>query len=409
MSQKIAYIVSRFPHLPETFILREMVELEKQGVQIELFSLVQQQQEVMHAESRLWLKRVHHTGFFSKECLRANWRTFFHRPGRYLTTFIKVIWFNLPSLKFLMRALYIFSVAVWMAEELRAMQVEHIHAHYATHPALAAWIISRFTDLSYSFTVHAHDIYVDRTMLCKKLADAQFIRAISEFNKRFLVQHYGDWVAEKTVVIHCGIRPEMYQKAAALTQEPFQIIAVGSLQEYKGHTYLIQACRLLLDEGVDFQCSIVGGGELAADLQRTIEKLGLAEHVSLLGPKTEAEVAHLLAQAQCFVLPSVIIASGKMEGIPVVLMEALASRLPVIATHISGIPELIVDKQTGLLVPPRDSGALMKGMIWMKDHSQEASCMADAGCKKVINEFNLVESVIRLRAQFSELQKINQE
>jgi glycosyltransferase involved in cell wall biosynthesis len=409
MSQKIAYIVSRFPHLPETFILREMVELERQGTQVELFSLVLQQQEVMHAESRSWLQRVHHAGFFSKECRRANWRTFCKLPGRYLATFFSVVAFNIPSLKFLVRAIYIFPVAVWMAEEIRARQVDHIHAHYATHPALAAWIIYRFTGISFSFTVHAHDIYVNRTMLRRKLADANFIRAISEFNKQFLIQHYGDWVAAKTVVIHCGIRPEMYQKSAAARKNTFQIIAVGSLQEYKGHAYLIQACRMLLDKKVDFRCAVIGGGKLSADLQRMIEKLNLTEHVALLGPKTEKEVAQLLSRADCFVLPSVVIASGKMEGIPVVLMEALASRLPVVATRISGIPELIMDKQTGLLVPQRDSSALMHAIVWMNEHPQEASRMADTGCKKVIIEFNLVESVTRLRVCFSELRKTNQE
>ena len=407
MNQRIAYIVSRFPHLPETFILREMVELERQGVQVELFPLVMQRQDVIHAESRPWLERAHSTGMFSWVCLRANCKTFFCHPGKYLATMFQAFWFNLPSLKFFIRTLYIFPVAVWMAEKIGELNVDHIHAHYATHPALAAWIISRLTGIPFSITVHAHDIYVNRTMLRKKIHDAEFVRAISEFNKTFLCQHYGDWVAEKTTVIHCGIQPEMYRKAAVYAKRPFQLIAVGSLQEYKGHEYLVRACRMLADENVDFKCTIVGGGELMDELTEMIDELNLSAWIELAGSKTEQQVAQLLTQAHCFVLPSVIISSGKMEGIPVVLMEALASQLPVVATQISGIPELIVDMETGLLVPQRDPAALVQKLLWVMDHPQEASLMAAAGCKKVINEFNLEKIVIQLIAQFEELQKNN--
>lgn len=211
MKLRIAYIVSRFPHLPETFILREMVELENQGVEVDLFPLVTQKQDVIHAESWPWLDRLYHQGIFSMDCLKANFYKFLHHPGIYFSTFIQILWFNLPSPKFLLRAIYIFPVAVWMAEKMEALKVDHIHAHYATHPALAAYIISRFTRIPYSFTVHAHDIFVNRTMLRQKIGSAAFVRAISKFNKDFLCRQYGDWTAGKIHVVHCGIRPEMYQ------------------------------------------------------------------------------------------------------------------------------------------------------------------------------------------------------
>ncbi len=400
---KVAYIVSRFPHLPETFILREMSALDANGLQVELFPLLVQDQKVLHPESLSWLEKVHRFNFFSWKCLGTNIRTCFRQPGRYLATFFQVIWFNLPSLKFLIRALFIFPVAVDMAEDIRKLDICHIHAHYATHPALAAWIVARFTGIPFSMTVHAHDIFVNHTMLKQKLQKAAFIRAISEFNKNYLVGLYGQWVAEKIIVVHCGIHPEWYQGQIKKQSEIFQIIAVGSLQEYKGHEYLIKACSMLKAEAVPFQCRIVGGGELKEYLSDLVEHLGLGAEVCLVGPKTENEIVDLLTQAQCFVLPSVITRTGKMEGIPVVLMEALASKLPVVASDISGIPEIIQNHQSGLLIPPKDTLAMVQNIIWIRDHPHESEKMAETGCRKVWNEFNMdkiVYSLINLYLKF---------
>lgn len=400
MTQKVAYLVSRFPHLPETFILREMNALQRCGVQVELFPLVVQEQAVIHPETKVWLEKLHSIKPYSGRCLGTNLRVLFCRPGRYLATFFQMIWFNLPSPKFLARSFYIFPWAVQAAEEMRALGVSHIHAHYATHPALAAWIISRFTDIPYSISVHAHDIYVDRTMLGPKLQRAAFIRAISEFNKRFLMEKLGAWVAEKTYVVHCGIQTDCYQSKKKKHAD-FKIISVGSLQEYKGHEYLIKACAILKAQGVPYNCVIAGGGDLYRSLNDLIEKMALSEQVRLLGPQTEEAVTKLLGESDCFILPSIITRTGKMEGIPVVLMEALASRLPVIASDISGVPEIIEDKKSGLLCPPGEPQAIAQKILWVRDHPGEAANMAERGYQKVVNDFNLEKCVLELKNLFS--------
>ena len=210
MTPKVAYIVSRFPHLPETFILREMNELAARGFQVELFPLVLQRQSLIHAEAAHWLDELHQVRFPSWKCIQGNVHMLVRRPARYIGTFFQVLWFNLPSPKFLLRALFVFPVAVEMADEMRALGIDHIHAHYATHPALAAWIIGRISGIPYSISVHAHDIFVNRTMLKQKLNGAVFIRAISQFNKTFLGDRYGAEVTRKIVVIHCGIHADRY-------------------------------------------------------------------------------------------------------------------------------------------------------------------------------------------------------
>lgn len=405
MKSKVAYLVSRFPHLPETFILREMIAMEQQGVQVELFPLILQEQAVVHTDSLAWMKRLHYFKIFSVECLAANLRAVFHQPVKYFSTLFQVIGLNVRSPKFLLRAFFIFPKAVRMAEEMQTLKISHIHAHYATHPALAAYIISNLTSIPYSISVHAHDIFVDRTMLSHKIKKAAFIRAISEFNKSFLIKQYGNSIAGKIFVVHCGIEIEKYQPKMRLTGSEFKIISVGSLQAYKGHEYLIKACSVLKDMQIPYQCVIVGGGELKADLAGLVNTLGIADRVVLAGPKTEDEIADLLAQFQCFVLPSVITRSGKMEGIPVVLMEAMASRVPVIASGISGIPELVVDGITGLLVPPEDVNSLAEKIIWVKDHPGDVNKMIETGYRKVYDEFNVETNVGLLKELFAQYQK----
>ena len=405
MKMKVAYIVSRFPHLPETFILREMIALEEMDFGIELFPLIVQKQKVIHPESKPWMRRLHHFRIFSLGTLGVNVRTMLQKPLLYFSTLFQVVWGNLRSPKFLLRTMYIFPVAVRMADEMKEMGVEHIHAHYATHPALAALIVSKLTAIPFSITVHAHDIYVNRTMLLPKLKDAVFIRSISNFNKKFLIDLYGDWLADKIFVVHCGIDMNKYKPANIKGDGDFRIISVGSLQEYKGHIYLVEACKALAGRGIPFRCKIVGGGELRDPLNDLIRAYELSGQVELLGPKTEDEVADLLAEAECFVLPSVITREGKMEGIPVVLMEALANKLPVIASDISGIPELIVDGITGLLVPQGDPQALAEKMIWVSKNRNEASIMAESGYQKVKDAFSIEKVIVQLQELFIKYQK----
>jgi glycosyltransferase involved in cell wall biosynthesis len=402
--EKVAYIVSRFPHLPETFILREMNELVARDFQVELFPLVVQQQSLVHPEAVHWLDELHRVRLASWKCVGANLRMLVRRPGCYLATFFKLLWFNLPSPKFLLRALFIFPVAVEMAEEMRSLGIAHIHAHYATHPALAAWVIARFTGIPYSISVHAHDIFVNRTMLKQKLTGAAFIRAISQFNKEFLAKRYGAEIEQKIVVIHCGIQVENYHPTKPSDSAAYRLISVGSLQPYKGHANLVRACALLREQEFAFHCRIVGGGELQDALTEQITRLGLVDLVELAGPRTEDEVAQMLADSDCFVLPSVVTPSGKMEGIPVVLMEALAGKLPVIASDLSGIPELVRNRESGVLVPAGDAAALAEQIVWMQAHPQEAARMAAAGRKLVETEFNIKTNTLDLANLFIQFQ-----
>ena len=388
---KIAYIMSRFPHLPETFILREMIELENNGLEIALYPLMCQEQTVIHQEAHQWLARANCTPFFSGEVLRAFAITFIKQPLKLARLWLRTLLENFTSPKFLVRALTLFPKAVYFARQIQHENIEHIHAHYATHPALTAWIIHQLTGISYSMTVHAHDIFVEKAMLETKLRDAEFIVPISQFNREYLAQEAGSWVHSKSHVIHCGIFPKDYpsRQAPSWQNQPFEIITIGSLQPYKGQKYLLEACAILRNRDFPFRCRIIGGGELHTQLQQQIQSHDLGSHVELLGPLPQDEVARLLLTAHCYVQPSIITPSGKMEGIPVSLMEALACCLPVIATDLSGIPELIRPGETGTLVPPEDPLALVNALTTVHENPEDAIRMAAAGRDLVLKDFDL--------------------
>lgn len=402
MPTRIAYIVSRFPHLPETFILREMIQLEKLGWQIELYPLVLQKQDVIHEEAQPWIRRAHAIPWLSVDLLLANLRRFVKGPGQYLSLFVRVVRENVSSPKFLARALLLFPRAVWMAERVKAQGIQHVHAHYATHPALVAWLINQLTGIPYSVTVHAHDIYVEKPMLATKLQDSVFISAISEFNRKYLSDLLGSWVIDKTSIVRCGIDPSYFRNGNghAPRAGSLEIISVGSLQPYKGHIYLVKACTVLKERGIPFHCRIIGGGDLRSTLEQVIRENGLEGLIHLMGPRTQEEVSRLLPTANCYVQPSVITSTGKMEGIPVALMEAMMSRIPVVATSISGVPELVRPGETGWLVPPEDVQALADVLEEIYHDPAEADQRAEQGYRWVLEEFELSSNVKKLASLF---------
>lgn len=410
MAHRIAYIVSRFPKLSETFILREMIALEKSGWEVCLYPIILEKTKLVHAEAQPWLQRLSHYPWLSGKVIRANLALLFRSPFKYLSLWTQVILGNIKSPGFLIRAIMLFPKSVLIAEDLQEKKVTHIHAHFATHPAMAAWIMHQISGISYSITVHAHDIYVNRSMLEPKLRNASFIVAISDFNREFLARHYGDWVREKIKIVHCGIDTEVYSNLSgsggSVTGKK-TLVSIGSLQPYKGMQYLVNACAILKERGVSFVCKIIGEGEERKHLSELIARHGLEDHVELLGAKRQDEVAGLLREASCYVQPSVITETGKMEGIPVAMMEAMATNLPVIASKLSGIPELVRHGETGYLVPPGESQALADAIEYVLTHSAETSQIAASGRGMVRAEFDIYKNVNQLAELFSQKAGIN--
>jgi colanic acid/amylovoran biosynthesis glycosyltransferase len=352
----VAYVLRKFPVLSETFILNEMLELEAQGVTLHVFSLMPPNDPRFHEDLPKLKARITYLprGSELRKLLRHHGRLVRQSRGVYLCALGHTVTRGRPKL------LWRFLQAGYIANEARRLKVTHIHAQFANHPTTVAMLASRLAGIPYSFTAHAMDLFkaqVDRRILARKVAAARFVATVSEFNVAYL-REAAPGPAGKVVLIPCGIDLDRFAPNGTPPLEPFRILSVARLVEKKGLPVLVEACRLLQARGLDFRCDIVGKGILRPRLESLIAEGGLTGRVRLLGPATQGEVREHYRASHLYVLPCVIAADGNRDGLPVSLLEALASGLPVISTPVTGIPEVVRHEHNGLLVPSDDALAL---------------------------------------------------
>lgn len=375
--------MSRFPRLTETFILYEILALQRRGLQVEIYPLLRERRTrvhpdgastlrkaidlvsgeegeiVMHAEARELLPRVHYSGLLGWAILRDVGSTVLHRPIAFLAALATIVRCNLGSPNYLLGGLALFPKAVHLGAEMRRTGITHVHAHFANHPTTAAYVIHALFGTDYSFTGHGADLQVDQHMLREKIGAASFARAISDDGRQFM-QRIAPEAAGRVVVVPCGI-DTMSFAGDRVRSEPgttLELLCVATMYEVKGHRYLFEAIGLLVQRGIDVRCQLAGDGPDRAVLEADVAQRGLADRVEFLGRQTRDRVIELMLNSDVLVVPSVPTASGRREGLPVVIMEAMAASLPVIASAISGIPEIVRDGSTGLAIPPRDAVAI---------------------------------------------------
>lgn len=400
----VAYVMSRFPKLTETFVLDEILELERRGVRVEVFPLFRESATVIHAAARPVVARAHFTPLLDLEILRDNAASLLRTPVRYLRTLGQLIFANRSSLRYAAGALATFPKAVSFARRMRGLGVEHLHAHFASHPAAVAFVVGALADLPFSFTAHGSDLHREQAMLREKVEAAAFVVAISEYNRRFILDHVGAGLADKVRVLHCGVDPERFdglrRKPAERNEAPFSIACIGTLHEVKGQRYLLEACAGLSRRGLDWRCHLVGDGPDRTALEARARALGLGERVTFHGACDRAGVEAVLGSVDVSVAPSVASADGRREGIPVVLMEAAACGLPLVGSRLSGIPEIVQDERTGLLVEPRDADALEAALARLAAEPLTRERLGAAARALVEREFRLSHNVGRLSAEF---------
>lgn len=397
----VAYVMSRFPKLTETFILAELEAMDRAGVRIELHPLLRQTGEPVQPAAERWVERAHYLPFVSPAILRSQ-LIFLRDRGRrrrYLRAFVDMIRGTWRSPNFLVGGLGIFPKVAHMSLAMLDERVDHVHCHFANHPALAGWLVHRLAGIPYSFTAHGSDLHVDRTMLPAKVAEAAFVVTISGDNRALIEATAGDAASGKVEVIHCGVDPAAFRAPDRDAAGPLRIVAVGTLHEVKGQVHLIEACRRLAERGIDFTCRFVGDGPDREALATRIDRHGLGDRVTLAGRMTSDTVAEELARSNVLVAPSVPTRSGKREGIPIVLMEAMAARLPVVASRLSGIPELVTDEVSGLLVPAGDDAALADALERLAGDPALRARLGTAGRETVLRDFDVDRNAAALASR----------
>lgn len=423
---RVAYIMSRFPRLTETFILYEILALDRHGLQVEVYPLMRERKTrvhpdgaspltkamdlvsgesgeiVMHPEARALLPRVHYSGLWSWPILRALGASLLRQPLATLSALGSVVVHNLGSLNYLLGGLAIFPKSVFLGQQMRRAGITHVHAHFANHPTTAAYVIKRLTGIGYSFTGHGADLQVDQHMLRQKIEAASFVRAIAEDGRRFLEEHAPRGATERLVVVPCGVDVARFAEpdgsldsdgaggahggdgaGGAHDGRAIRLLCVATMYEVKGHRYLFEAIARLVESGRDVHCRLAGDGPDRAALEAEVARLGLADRIEFSGQQTRDQVVDLMRAADVLVVPSVPTASGRREGLPVVIMEAMAAGLPVVASGISGIPEIVRDGSTGLLVPPRDHDAIARAVVRLADDADLRRRLIDGGRRLV--------------------------
>jgi glycosyltransferase involved in cell wall biosynthesis len=291
-------------------------------------------------------------------------------------------------------------VGCYFADIVLKENVEHLHAHFATYPALVAMIVHRLTGRDFTFTAHAHDIFLEKALLKEKVREAKYVVTISEYNKRYLTDFCGPGAALKIHVVHCGLDLAEWTYAPHLNGTlPVRFLSVGRLTEMKGFEYLIRACGRIKDKA-DFKVHIVGDGHLRPHFEELIKEMDLSERVILEGVLDSAHVRALMNESTVFVAPSVWNDTDGQDGIPLVLMEAMAIGKPAIASRISGIPELIQDNKSGFLVEPENARELAEKMWDLANNPKSQENFSKNGRQKIEQEFDIQKSVAQLEELF---------
>jgi glycosyltransferase involved in cell wall biosynthesis len=259
------------------------------------------------------------------------------------------------------------------------------------------------TGLSYSFTAHAKDIYTTRPVrIAERMREARFVVTCTHYNHQYLVSLVDSQTAQRIWCIPHGVDLRRFHPGPPARSQLPLILAVGRLVEKKGLTYLVEACALLQRQGVSFQCWIVGSGPLRDPLREQIKTLGLENTVELHGFRTQEELVESYRQATVCALPCIVLENGDRDGIPNVLVEAMAMGLPVVSTSISGIPELVEHERTGVLVPPRDPPALAAALARLLADPHQCQQLGSAASLSVTERFDLARNVERLHALFAQ-------
>lgn len=422
---KLAYIVSRFPKPTETFVVTELEALRARDVRVEVFPLLDRQHALgrggsslrqkgldllrptkatapLNVEAARWQSRAHYSSLFNLNVLLAQFWFLLRHPVRYVRALASMVVRNWGSLRYLFGGLILFPRIVLIAQQLQQMRVTHIHAHFANNPAAAAFIIHRLTGLPYSFTAHGSDLHRDQHMLKQKIRDAAFVVCISEFNRDWALRRSDPKFGDKVKVIHCGVDTSTFKPRLGEESVITRVLQVGTLHEVKGQSVLLDACAELKRQGIDIECHFVGDGPDRSMLEELASALGVSDRTVFHGYRTPRELRDHLANADVLACPSIEASDGRREGIPVVLMEAMSSGVPVIASSISGIPELVDDGVEGLLFQPGNSRDLADGIRFLMENPQKADDFAEAARDKVLAEFDRDTNVEQLIDLFEE-------
>jgi glycosyltransferase involved in cell wall biosynthesis len=424
---KIAYILKAFPRTSETFITNEIYLLETLGLELAIFSVKRLENQKQHGN----VLRIQAPITYLPEAdpvnegpfltwlaetlprfAKSHWLIFLKRPLAYSAALIMALKMCLryratasamPKKVFFKEFLQAGYIA---SEVLKIKSIRHLHAHFCHGATTIAMLAGRICGLPFSFTAHAKDIYLKSLnpgdLLQRKLALASFAVTCTGAN-----QHHLNEIRPKNARLHTiyhGLDISLFTPPARKSSSSIpMILSVGRFVEKKGFVYLVEACRLLADRGHRFECRIVGGRDAYFDVvQKRIDELELTDSVFLRPAVTQEELKDIYERATVFALPCLVVDNGDRDGIPNVLVEAMAMEIPVVSTDISGIPELVDSGVNGMLVSEKNPKELADAIATLLDNGDLRRRLGVEGRRKVRRLFDARENTAVLRKLFTE-------
>ena len=407
---RVGYIVKMFPRLSETFILNEILELERQGVEVVIFSLKKPNEGQFHPQLAHLRARVWYLDDFDIK----KWPVWIAPEWPFLEAHQSGLFKLLAEALAAGDALRIDQLwqAAWVAARANTLGLSHLHAHFASLPSTLAYFAHRISGIPFTYTAHAKDIYVytaNEHHLEDKLRRAACTITVTHFNRRYLETTYPGASEGRLRVIHNGIDLDLFKPDPNVSREPSLIVSVGRLVPKKGFDVLLEALAELKRDGIPFTCRIVGDGAEAQSLSALRDRLGLGSEVEFSGACNRDEVVKLMQRATLLCLPCVVAEDGNVDALPTVLLEALGCGLPVVSTSVSGIPEIIDHEQTGLLCAPNDAALLAHEMQRLLRSEELRSRFAAAGRLKARERFDLHRNVAELLSVFQNSRNASRE
>ncbi len=428
----LAYLFPTFPVFHQTFVLWEVMGVRRNGISPKIYSLWRPRSRQQPEAQSIIDDVAYLPGLTSSALWRANWRLLRRQPRRYARLYWETAqawrtgravpaagsqwrrlpvfayerwrgWFNGHPLLYLLKSLLLVPVGVYLAERLQEGGVTHLHAHWASYPATVAYVTHLVSGVPFSVSAHAYDIYMVPRMLPAKLQAARFLVTCARTNAAYLQRLAGPALGEKIFVIYHGVDIKRFAPRACRSEPggAVTLVSCGQLEQYKGMHHLVDACAALVQRDIAVRCRIVGDGPQRGPLQRQIERLGLTECVELMGPRPHAEVAALLAAADVFVLASELAGEvGRRDVIANVIVEAMAAGLPVVASKVPGVEELVEDGVNGYLVAPNQAEGLTEAIATLVQYPEQRNSFGRAGRQRVLRDFDSSRNVASLLRLF---------
>ena len=415
-NKQIGYLLRSYPRLSQTFILNEILALEQVGVAIQIFALTNPREKIVQMQVSQIQAPVHYLDE-SMEPQNPGHRFREHSEvaRRHLKGYLRSLFYVATHPKIdqgynASNRWECFLLAVHLVYLLRineretGKKVDHMHAHFAHDPTLIAYLVYHMTGIPYSFTAHARDLYqIHEDVLTDRIQQSRAVITCCGANLEYLNQLAPSERSKFSLIYH-GVNLEDFQTLAnpdvSSTSENPIILSVGRLVEKKGFHDLLQALLIVKGTGQRFRCVIYGDGPLYQQLEGWIQEHDLADQVKLMGDITQQELISIYQTADLFALTPIQTEDGDRDGIPNVLLEAMAVGLPVITTAVAGIPELVEDNWNGRMFKQHDVQGISSGILELLRNPEQRRQFGEAGSKKVREQFDVAQAAKRLKTLF---------